>query len=105
MTKRKERGILDVLTPEQQAVVDKLGYEFLAEHGYNVDGVEQSAKKRRKLKAALRANSQALVYSTFESKEERAILLFFSLKGADGETIARSSAIKFIFKGGEGVGN
>ena len=102
MAKRKLPSFIDMLTPEQQAAVDKLGYEFLAEHGYNVDGVERSAKKRRKLKAALRANSQALVYSTFESKEDRTILLFFSLKGADGEFIARSKCIKFIFKGGEG---
>ncbi len=105
MAKRKERDILDMLTPDQQAAVDKHGYEFLAEHGYNVIGVEQSAKKRRKLKAALRANSQALVYSMIERKEERAMVLVFSLIGADGEVIARSKGIKMVFKKGDDDGN
>ena len=102
MAKRKEPSFIDMLTPEQQAAVDKLGYEFLAEYGYNVDGAERSAKKRRKLKAALRANSQALAHSMIERKEERAIVLFFSLLDADGEVIARSKGIKFIFKGVDG---
>ena len=34
MTKRKERGILDMLTAEQAAVIDSHGYAFLAEQGY-----------------------------------------------------------------------
>ena len=99
MTKRKERGILDMLTTEQAAVIDSHGYAFLAEQGYNVTGVEQSAKKRRKLKAALRANSQTLEYSLVDGKETGVMFLFFSLIGADGEFIARSKGIKFVFRG------
>lgn len=99
MTKRKERGILDMLTTEQAAVIDSHGYAFLAEQGYNVVGVEQSAKKRRKLKAALRANSQTLEYSFVDGKENGVMFLFFSLIGAGGELIARSKGIKFVFKG------
>lgn len=105
MTKRKERGILDMLTTEQAAVIDSHGYAFLAEHGYNVTGVEQSAKKRRKLKAALRANSQALSYSLIDGKEKGVVFLLFYLTGTDGETVAHSKGIKLIFKGGEGDGN
>lgn len=99
MAKRNARDILDMLTTEQAAAIDSHGYAFLAEHGYNVTGVEQSAKKRRKLKAALRANSQTLEYSLVDGKETGVMFLFFSLIGADGELIARSKGIKFVFKG------
>ena len=98
MKEFKERDVLDMLTPEQVAVIDSHGYSFLAEHGYNVKGVERSAKKRRKLKAALRAKSQTLEYALYNGAVQGVMTLIFYLKGADGEVLGRSSGIKLVFK-------
>lgn len=88
----------EALPPEGQELVDRCGYEFLASHGYNVTGCEKSGKKRRKLKAALRADKMQFFYNVIE--EEGAVVLFFALKDNEGNLIGKSKGLRFkVFDG------
>ena len=95
---KRKKDILDMLPLEAIKKVDDIGYGFLAEHGYDVKGVTDSRKKRRKLKAELRANSQTLRYSVIYGKDNESAVLFFILENAKGEIVARSKSMKFVFK-------
>lgn len=91
-------SILDALPEQAVDTVDDHGYALLAKHGYNVDGVRTSKKKRQKLRSAMRKRGEVLECSTIPGKEKNSIILFFSLVSADGTVIDRSRGVKMIFK-------
>lgn len=44
--KKKEIDIFDILPAEAFAEIDKLGYVFLSEQGYNTEGAQESTELR-----------------------------------------------------------
>jgi hypothetical protein len=100
--KKRALDFIDLLPVEACEEIDRCGYDFLASHGYNVEGAAQSARKRKKLKAALRADSRTLTHSTI--REENAIVIFFALRDTEGNVIAKSKGLRFKIAGGEKTG-
>ena len=97
MPKEKLITVLDMLPAEAMPSIDELGYGFLAEHGYDTAGATESGKKRRKLKSALRANGEELLYRGAYDKETGAVLVWFELYRGK-ERISESRGIKFLPK-------
>lgn len=95
--KKKTIDILDFLPEEGMRAFDKLGYDFLAENGYNVEGASKSEKRRFEIKKELEDNGEALFYRGAVDKETQNILVWYELKKKDG-TIKRSNGIKFMSK-------
>lgn len=95
--KKKTIDILDFLPEEGMRAFDKLGYDFLAENGYNVEGANKSEKRRFEIKKELEDNGEALFYRGAVDKETQNILVWYELKKKD-VTIKRSNGIKFMPK-------
>lgn len=91
----KEIDILDLLPSEVIEAVDKLGYEFLAGYGYDIDGVIESEYKREELRKALDDKGEELVYVGQINDESGAILVWYELR-SNGDRIATSRGIKFL---------
>lgn len=97
----REIDILDILPQEAIAEVDKLGYAFLAEQGFDTVGAAESNTKRTKLKKALAKQGKELRYAGAVDNETKTILVWYELyKGK--ERIAVSQGIKFMPKPTEG---
>lgn len=94
---KKEIDIFDLLPPEANKAIDKLGYDFLKSRGYNVKGVAKSYKRRARLKDAMKKRGEELRYRDVIDKEQKSIIIWFELY-RDYELIARSQGIKFIQK-------
>lgn len=99
---KRKVDIFDLLSPEAIKAVDKLGYKFLMQRGYDTKGAIKSSKKREELKKALKANGEELRYVGGINKEDKTILIFFEVVKA-GKRVATSQGLKFIPKpiGGE----
>lgn len=97
----REIDILDILPQEAIDEVDKLGYAFLAEQGFDTVGAAESNTKRTKLKKALIKQGKELRYAGAVDNETKTILVWYELyKGK--ERIAVSQGIKFMQKPTEG---
>ena len=103
MTK-KVVDIFDLLPPEAFAGIDNLGYSFLKEHGYDVEGAAESEEKRKEIKKALKENGEELFYFGAFDKDTRAILVWYELY-REKERVAISSGLKFLPKPSEGEEN
>lgn len=99
---KRKVDIFDLLPPEAIKAVDKLGYKFLTQRGYDAKGAIGSSKKRAELKKALKANGEELRYVGGVNNEDKTILIFFEILKS-GERIATSQGLKFVPKpiGGE----
>lgn len=99
--KKKEIDIFDILPAEAFAEIDKLGYAFLSEQGYNTEGAQESDELRTKLKNAIKKRGEELRYFGAVDKDSGAILVWFELyKGSERKAV--SQGLKFIPKpGGE----
>lgn len=93
--KKKKIDILDFLPEEGMKAFDKLGYDFLAANGYNVEGAIESEKRRFEIKKELEKNGETLFYRGAVDKETQNILVWYELKAKAG-TIKRSNGIKFM---------
>lgn len=91
----KKIDILDLLPPEAFKAVDKLGYELLAEYGYDVEGAEGSAAKQDKLRQALRKNGEELRYSGAIDDKTGAILVWYEIY-KNGRRATTGRGIKFL---------
>ena len=100
---KKEIDIFDLLPPEANKAIDKLGYSFLNSQGYNVTGATKSYKRRSRLKDALKKRGQELRYRSTIDKEQKSILVWFELYKGE-ERIAVSQGIKFLPKEREADG-
>lgn len=97
----REIDILDILPQEAIDEVDKLGYAFLAEQGFDTVGAAESNTKRTNLKKALSKQGKELRYAGAVDNETKTILVWYELyKGK--ERIAVSQGIKFMQKPTEG---
>ena len=101
MAKKREITIFDLLPPEAFIQIDELGYNFLAERGYNTEGAMDSNEKRKELKAELKKNGEELRYSGAFDKETKAILVWFEIY-KNNEKVATSQGLKFLPKPSEG---
>ncbi len=100
---KREIDILDILPQEAIEEVDKLGYAFLAEQGFDTDGAAESASKRTKLKRELAKQGKELLYAGAVDNDTKTILVWYELyKGK--KRIAVSQGIKFLPKSTEGGG-
>lgn len=99
--KKKEIDIFDVIPSEVYAAIDKLGYSFLSEQGYDTEGAQESDELRTKLKNAIKKRGEELRYFGAVDKDSGAILVWFELyKGSERKAV--SQGLKFIPKlGGE----
>lgn len=99
--KKKEIDIFDVIPCEVYAAIDKLGYSFLSEQGYDTEGAQESDELRTKLKNAIKKRGEELRYFGAVDKDSGAILVWFELyKGSERKAV--SQGLKFIPKpGGE----
>lgn len=101
---QRKIDIFDFLPKEAMKAIDELGYNFLAERGYDTTRATESKTQRTKLKKALRVNGEELRYAGAVDNETKAILVWFELwKGK--ERIATSQGIKFLPKPSEGGDN
>lgn len=96
MTK-KVVDIFDLLPPEAFAGIDNLGYSFLKEHGYDVEGAAESEEKRKEIKKALKENGEELRYFGAFDRDTGAILIWYELYKGDLK-IASSQGLKFLPK-------
>lgn len=93
--KKKEIDIFDILPAEAFAEIDKLGYVFLSEQGYNTEGAQESTELRTKLKNAIKKRGEELRYFGAVDKDSKAILVWFELyKGNERKAVSQS--LKFI---------
>ena len=91
----KKIDVFDLLPQEAIEKIDDMGYEFLKENGYNVDGAKDSPAKQKEIKANLKKDGKSLIYFSMIDKETKAILFWFELcKGK--KTLATSKGIKFL---------
>ena len=99
--KKKEIDIFDILPAEAFAAIDKLGYGFLSEQGYDTNGAQESDEQRTKLKDAIKNRGEELRYFGAVDKDSGAILVWFEIyKGSERKAV--SQGLKFIPKpGGE----
>ena len=104
MAKKRTIDIFDLLPPEAFVQIDELGYNFLKEHGYDVEGAIESEEKRKEIKKALKANGEELRYSGAFNDETRAILIWYELYRGQ-EKVATSLGLKFLPKPSEGGEN
>ena len=92
--------VFDILPPDAAQAADRAGFEFLREQGYDVAGCRRSYKRRARLKRALRDDRAELTYRSLVDNEAEKILIYYELH-KNGERVARSRGITFIFKGEE----
>lgn len=97
----REIDILDILPEDAIEEVDKLGYAFLTEQGFDAEGAIESASKRTKLKKALARQGKELRYAGAVDNETKAILVWYELYQGK-ERVAVSQGIKFLPKPPEG---
>ena len=94
---KKELDILDILPQEAINAIDKLGYDFLKEQGYDTEGAMESEAKRKEIKKALAKDGKQLFYRGATDRETGAILVWYEIE-VKGKCVARSQGIKFIQK-------
>lgn len=94
MSKRKEIDILDLIPPEGVTEVDRVGYQLLAEHGYDVSGASSDVRKRTALLKALKANGDELIYTGQIDAESRKIRIRYSLYR--NKKLLSQKAVEFI---------
>lgn len=101
MANKKLVDILDLLPSEAASEVDRLGYRFLQQHGYNVKGKDIPTKAERKeIKEEMRRRNEALKYKGYVDHDNKKLLLWFVLY-RDDKKIAQSRGITFIIREGE----
>ena len=101
MANRKLIDILDLLPGEATPEVDKLGYKFLKQHGYDVQGEDIPTKEeQRKIKEEMKRRNEILKYKGSVDHENKKILVWFILY-REGKIIAKSQGITFILREGE----
>ena len=98
-----ETDLLDHLPPEIAGAVDRIGYELLKKHGYDIIDAEKSERKQRQLMRELRKRGQCLEYS-LQSTKGGFIVLHFMLKEGD-KVIDQSQGVKFMPGGLKREGN
>ena len=101
MSGQRKVDIFDLLPEEAMKAIDELGYNFLAEMGYDTTRAIESKTQRTKLKKEMRVKGEELRYAGAVDHETKAILVWFELwKGKD--RIATSRGIKLLPKASEG---
>lgn len=97
----KKIDIFDLLPEEANKQVDEIGYGFLKENGYDVEGAIESKEKQAEIKKALAKDGKRLTYFSMIDKDTKAILIWFELYQGK-ERIATSKGIKFLpLEGGQ----
>lgn len=91
----KEIDVFDLLPPEAIQAVDKLGYEFLAKCGYDVEGARESVAKQEELRKALQEKEEELRYSGSIDDKTGAIMVWFAIY-RNGERGDKSRALQFL---------
>ena len=95
--KGREIDVFDLLPAEAFPQIDELGFSFLSERGYDVEGATTSEEKRLELRAALEANGEELRYFGAFDKDTGAILVWYELYRGE-ERLAVSRGLKFLPK-------
>lgn len=100
-TPEREIDIFDLLPEAALIDANRLGFEFLAERGYDSLGAWEDAEKLRALEAALAERGEELRYSGAYDQDEKtgrikAILIWYSLFDREGRCIARSKGLKLV---------
>lgn len=93
-----EQDILDMLPIEGSRAVDRIGFDFLAKHGYDTDGAETSGRVCHRILRKMRKNGHVLEYQISPMQEDGTVTAQFFLKKGD-ELIDRSRKIKLVFGG------
>ena len=96
---RKRIDVFDLLPEEAIKAIDIAGYEFLRGQGFLKEG--EGAKDREKIARRLKRKCATLEYDYRVKLGEGVILFWFSLD-VRGKAVAKSQAIKFVVRGGEG---
>lgn len=96
--------VFDLLPEEAMESIDKLGYTFLAERGYDTEGAREDEEKRGVLSNALAEAGEELRYRGAFDRETGAILVWFELYRGDERT-AVSQGIKFLPRNKGEAGN
>lgn len=99
--KKKVIDVFDILPSEAFEQIDQLGYRFLKEQGYDVEGATESEARRKELKKELSSNGEELLYSGAFDKETGAVLVWFELH-RNKKKAAISQGLKFLPKPTEG---
>ena len=97
----REIDVFDLLPEAALIDANRLGFEFLAERGYEAIGAWEDAEKLRALEAALAERGEELRYSgAYDQDEEsgrvKAILIWYTLYDREGRLIARSKGLKLV---------
>lgn len=96
-------SVFDLLPAEAFQNVNRLGYEFLAEHGYDALGAWDDAEKHAAIEKALAERGEELRYSyalkiNDSTRCMEAILIWYGLYDREGRCIARSQGYKLAPK-------
>lgn len=98
MTKQKETGILDFLPAEATKAIDELGYKFLAEQGYSVEGAIESRPKRMAIRREMKKRKEELYVRSAINKSNGAVLVWYELF-REGQRVTSSRGLKILPKG------
>ena len=93
--------VFSFLPAEAVAAVNRLGFEFLADHGYDALGAWDDAEKCATLEKELAERGEELRYSDFYDVDDETgapvkILICYALYDREGRCIARSKGMTFI---------
>lgn len=101
MANKKRVDILDLLPGEAASEVDRLGYRFLKQHGYDVQEKDIPTKAERKeIKEEMRRRNETLKYKGYVDHENKKLLIWFVLY-RNGKKTAQSRGVTFVFREGE----
>ena len=97
----REVDILDLLPEAALIDANRLGFEFLAERGYDALGAWEDSEKLAALESALAERGEELRYSGAYDRDDdtgriKAILIWYSLYDREGRCIARSKGLKLV---------
>ena len=100
---KREIDIFDLLPAEAVADPNRLGFEFLAECGYDAIGAWEDEAKCAALERELAERGEELRYSGAHDVDDetgklKAILIWYTLYDREGRLIARSKGLKLVPK-------
>ena len=91
------------LDQQQIELLEELEYGFLSELGYRVKGCRLYAKRRKRLKNALKRDRARLTYVIRPGHRVRGVLYYYVYR-KKGHTPITSKVVRFLF-GGDAGGN
>lgn len=95
--------VMGFLDEEARAAVDKVGYDLLKKHGFNVEGAATSEKAMQRLAAEMAKRRTSLRHYAVPDEKDHSNVIYFELV-VNGRVRDKSGVVRISYRDKEGAG-